>query len=93
MAGALLIIPNQHFPTVLDLPPQTLAAAALESQLLARALVEEFGATGLNIFQNNGIDANQHFPHYHMHVVPRFPGSDSTRDVAKVSTPGHSRPP
>jgi len=77
--GALLIIPNHHFPTVLDLPPRTLAAAALESQLLGRALVEEFGATGLNIYQNNGIDANQHFPHYHLHVVPRFPGSDSTR--------------
>ena len=77
--GALLIIPNHHLSTVLDLPPETLAAVALESQLLSRALVEEFGATGLNIFQNNGIDANQHFPHYHMHVVPRFPGSDSTK--------------
>lgn len=77
--GALLIIPNEHFPTVTDLPHQVLGAIAFESQLLSRALVDELGATGLNIFQNNGIDANQHFPHYHMHVVPRFPGSDPTR--------------
>jgi diadenosine tetraphosphate (Ap4A) HIT family hydrolase len=37
------------------------------------------GATGLNIFQNNGIDAGQHVPHLHVHVVPRYPGSDPTR--------------
>lgn len=77
--GAILIIPNEHLVTVVDLPAETLAAVALESQLLSRALVKGFGATGLNIFQNNGIDANQHVPHYHMHVVPRYPGSDSTR--------------
>ncbi len=77
--GALLIISNRHLPSVLDLSAEVLSAAALESQLLGRALVEGFGATGLNIFQNNGVDANQHVPHYHMHVVPRFPGSDSTK--------------
>lgn len=70
--GALLIIPNEHAPTVLDLPRETLAAAALESQLLGRALVGEFGATGLNIYQNNGVDANQHFPHYHTACRPAF---------------------
>jgi diadenosine tetraphosphate (Ap4A) HIT family hydrolase len=42
-------------------------------------LVEGFEATGVEIFQNNGVDANQHYPHYHMHVVPRYPGSDPTR--------------
>ena len=77
--GALLIIPNYHASTILDLSLETLYAAAAESQLLGRALVEYLGATGLNIFQNNGIDANQHFPHYHLHVVPRYPGSDSTK--------------
>ena len=78
-AGALLIIPNRHLPSVLDLPADVLAAVALESQLLGRALIEGFEATGLNIFQNNGVDANQHYPHYHMHVVPRYPGSDPTK--------------
>ena len=78
-AGALLIVPNLHLPTVLDLGAETLAAASAEAQLLGRALVNGFGATGLNIFQNNGVDANQHLPHYHLHVVPRYPGSDPTR--------------
>jgi diadenosine tetraphosphate (Ap4A) HIT family hydrolase len=30
----------------------------------------------VNIFQNNGLDAGQHVPHFHVHVVPRYPGSD-----------------
>lgn len=77
--GALLIIPHRHLATILDLDAETLAAVGAETQLLSRALVAGFGATGLNIFQNNGVDANQHYPHYHMHVVPRYPGSDSTK--------------
>lgn len=31
-SGALLIIPNRHFQTVLDIPSEVLAAAALESR-------------------------------------------------------------
>jgi histidine triad (HIT) family protein len=77
--GALLIVPNRHLSTLLDLDRDTLAAVGIEAQELGRALVEEFGATGLSVFQNNGIDANQHYPHYHMHVVPRYPGSDPTK--------------
>jgi histidine triad (HIT) family protein len=77
--GALLIIPNRHLATLLDLDTATLEAVAHETQLLGRALVEGLAATGINVFQNNGVDANQHHPHYHMHVVPRYPGSDPTK--------------
>ena len=77
--GALLVIPNRHVSTVLDLDAATLEAVGIEAQLLGRALVEGLQATGINIFQNNGVDANQHYPHYHMHVVPRYPGSDPTK--------------
>jgi histidine triad (HIT) family protein len=77
--GALLIIPNRHLSTMLDLDAATLEAVAREAQLLGRALVEGLAATGINVFQNNGVDANQHHPHYHMHVVPRYPGSDPTK--------------
>jgi histidine triad (HIT) family protein len=76
--GAILVIPVQHGATVLDLDPQIVGAVHAEAALLGRALVRGFSATGLNIFQNNGIDAGQHVPHLHVHVVPRYPGSDPT---------------
>jgi histidine triad (HIT) family protein len=89
--GALLVIPNRHLSTVLDLDAATLEAVGIEAQLLSRSLVAAFQATGINIFQNNGVDANQHYPHYHMHIVPRYPGSDPTKiysetDFEPIST-------
>jgi histidine triad (HIT) family protein len=77
--GALLVIPTCHASTVVDLPLDIIAMIHTEAALLGRALIRVFGATGLNIFQNNGLDAGQHVPHFHVHVVPRYPGSDPTR--------------
>jgi histidine triad (HIT) family protein len=77
--GALLVIPTLHASTIADLPLDIIAMIHKEAALLGRALVRSFGATGLNIFQNNGVDAGQHVPHFHVHVVPRYPGSDPSK--------------
>jgi len=77
--GALLVVPARHASTVLDLDSDIVGLIHAEAALLGRALVRAFGATGLNIFQNNGVDAGQHVGHFHVHVVPRYPGSDSTK--------------
>jgi histidine triad (HIT) family protein len=77
--GALLVIPGRHASTVVDLPLDIIAMLHTEAALLGRALIRAFGATGLNIFQNNGPDAGQHVAHFHVHVVPRYPGSDPTK--------------
>jgi histidine triad (HIT) family protein len=77
--GALLVVPTRHASTVIDLPVEIVGLIHTEAARLGRALVRAFGATGLNIFQNNGPDAGQHVAHFHTHVVPRYPGSDPTR--------------
>lgn len=77
--GALLVIPDEHVPTLLELSPQSLSALALEAQALAAALVRALGATGVNVFTNSGVDAGQTVPHVHLHVVPRYPGGDARR--------------
>ena len=74
--GASLIVPNAHLSTALDVDAGLFAAVYAEAAQIGGALVRAFGATGLNIFQNNGVDAGQTEPHYHVHVVPRYPGSD-----------------
>ncbi len=85
--GSLLVVPNVHRGTVLDLGADLIAAIHNEAALLARALVTAFGATGVNIFQNNGVSAGQSEPHFHVHVVARYAGNDprrvfNSRDVA-----------
>lgn len=82
--GALLVVTTRHAPTVLDVDADALAEVYAEAARLGTALVHAFGATGLNIFQNNGVDAGQTVPHFHVHVVPRYPGSDPRRVFREV---------
>jgi diadenosine tetraphosphate (Ap4A) HIT family hydrolase len=77
--GALLIIPNQHASSLIDTHEEPFLAAQIEARRMARLLVEQLGATGVNVFQNAGVAAGQTVPHYHVHVVPRYPSSDPAR--------------
>jgi histidine triad (HIT) family protein len=74
--GALLVIPNRHTPTLLDTGTGEIAEVAVEAQRVARALVRAFGPVGLSVYQNNGTQAGQTVAHYHVHLVPRYPGSN-----------------
>ena len=72
--GALLVMTTRHAPTVLDLgEDETLALARLVRRT-ARAVHDALSPIGLNIYQNNGVASGQTIPHYHVHVVPRYPG-------------------
>ena len=74
--GATLIVPNIHLATALDLDAALFGAIYAQAAQIGGALVRAFGATGLNVFQNNGVDAGQTEPHFHVHVVPRYAGGD-----------------
>lgn len=76
--GALLIIPLRHRRTVLDVEDSELTDIYRLAKRLTQAFVSGLGAVGVNIFQNNGVKANQTVAHYHVHVVPRYESSDPT---------------
>lgn len=77
--GALLVVPNAHVATVMQAPEALVADVHLEARRLAVRLVDMLGATGVNVFQNNGASAGQTVAHYHVHVVPRYHGSDPSQ--------------
>ncbi len=77
--GALLVVPVAHRPTILEMQDAELASVYALAKRLAGAAEHAFGAVGANIFQNNGIKAGQHVPHFHVHVVPRYESSDSEK--------------
>ena len=83
-SGALLIVPNVHVASVLDASEDLVRDVHQVARRWASRLVEALGATGVNVFQNNGVPAGQTIAHYHVHVVPRYPGSDPARRFREV---------
>lgn len=77
--GAVLLVPNRHVATILDLDEELMRALYVEAQRLAQAMIGAFGATGMNMFQNNGVRAGQTIAHLHIHLVPRYSGSEPAR--------------
>lgn len=77
--GALLIVPNEHRETILDLEPDLVGGIYSEAQRIAGGMVKAFGAVGVNIFHNSGVRAGQRVSHLHVHVVPRYESSKPWR--------------
>jgi histidine triad (HIT) family protein len=72
--GHVLVIPKRHASTVLDLDASEALRVMHHVHRVARAISLAFDPSGLNIFQNNGTTAGQTVPHYHVHIVPTYPG-------------------
>ena len=77
--GAMLIIPRHHCETILDIEESELEAVYALAKRMTRAVERAYGAVGANIYQNNGLKASQHEPHFHVHVVPKYEDSESEK--------------
>jgi histidine triad (HIT) family protein len=77
--GHVLVIPRRHAPTLLDLTRTEALAITHQVHRLAVAIAKAFDPCGLNVFQNNGMTAGQTVPHYHVHIVPSYPGDPPGR--------------
>jgi histidine triad (HIT) family protein len=70
----VLVIPRDHVATVYDLTDEQAAAIFRATVRVARVVREASGGVGLNLVQANEPAAGQDVFHFHLHVVPRFPG-------------------
>jgi histidine triad (HIT) family protein len=70
--GHCLVIPRQHFDSLVDLPSPLLAQLSANARLLAIAVEKALGAQGAFLAINNRV--SQSVPHLHLHVVPRSKG-------------------
>jgi histidine triad (HIT) family protein len=72
--GHALLIPKQHFDSILDVPDEALHTLTSHLPPLGRAIMRATGATGLNVLQNTGESGGQLVFHLHFHLIPRRPG-------------------
>jgi histidine triad (HIT) family protein len=74
--GQCIVVTRRHAPTLFDLTSAEHAAIMLAARRAASVMVSELDPDGVLLYQNNGVGSGQEVPHFHLHVVPRRPGSD-----------------
>jgi histidine triad (HIT) family protein len=70
--GHVLVVPRAHHETLMDLPPDDVAALFGTARRLCAAVERALGAEGTFVGMNNRV--SQSVPHAHVHVVPRRKG-------------------
>ncbi|MGC8586252.1 MAG: HIT family protein [Candidatus Micrarchaeia archaeon] len=83
--GHLLVISKEHYENMLDAPDSAIASMFIVAKIFAKRLKEVLGANSVNIGTNVGRLAGQRIMHFHVHVVPRYPGTRRSFDY------GHGR--
>ena len=87
--GHMLVVPRDHAVLMADLNDAVAMRAFRVARQLSSVVRTTLGATGVNLFVADGETAFQDVPHFHVHVIPRYPN-----DGFGLTFPeGYSRPP
>ncbi|HDP73983.1 MAG TPA: HIT family protein [Candidatus Woesearchaeota archaeon] len=70
--GHLLVIPKEHYENVADAPEEVLTRISKICKKMGLLVKDKLGASGFNIINASGKDAQQSVFHLHFHVVPRY---------------------
>ena len=74
--GHVLIIPNEHFENIFDLPLALSEQFHSLTKNVALAMKAEYQCDGITIRQQNESAGDQHVWHYHLHVIPPYQNDD-----------------
>jgi histidine triad (HIT) family protein len=72
--GHVLVVPREHFESLLDVPQELGIHLFKVTMRLANAVTAVSGCHDLNIVVNSGAAAGQDEPHFHVHIIPRRNG-------------------
>ena len=72
--GHVLVVPREHYESLLDVPPEIGVHLFKVTMQLANAVRRVTGSDDMNIVVNSGSAAGQDEPHYHVHIIPRRTG-------------------
>ena len=75
--GHVLVVPNQHYENLYDIPDDTLAEVYKAVKQVATAMRSTYeGCEGVSTRQHNEPAGNQDVWHLHVHVFPRYPNDE-----------------
>ena len=90
--GHVLVIPNQHFENVFDLPLAYATEIHRLEREIALAMMVSYECEGISSRQHNGPSGNQDVWHYHVHVFPRYNGDNLYKTDRQSTTAEERRP-
>lgn len=70
--GHLLVVPKNHFENIFDIDKDSLNKLMEVVKDLSQKIKVENKATGVNLLNASGKDAQQSVFHFHLHIVPRY---------------------
>ncbi len=85
--GHAVIVPNQHFENIYDLPLEYATAIHRLARKVALAFKTAYGCGGTSTRQHNEPDGYQEVWHYHLHVFPRYEGDNLYISPHRLSPP------
>jgi histidine triad (HIT) family protein len=74
--GAVLVIPNEHYENVYDMPPTLGTPIQAAVRDAALAMKTAYACDGVSTRQHNEPAGNQDVWHLHVHVFPRWEGDN-----------------
>lgn len=92
--GHVVIVPNEHFENLYELPAVYGAAIHETSRVIALALKAVYGCDGISTRQHNEPGGGQDVWHYHLQAFPRYVGDDLylLTPERRTTTPEERRP-
>src|SRR5205807_6468416 len=72
--GHMLVVPREHAVLMSDINETSAMRTFRVARKLAAVARQTLGAGGVNLFVADGEVAFQDVPHFHVHVIPRYPG-------------------
>jgi histidine triad (HIT) family protein len=74
--GHTLVLPKAPAENLFDLEPSIAGTLFQSTQIVAQAVRAAFKPDGIIVTQFNGSAAGQSVFHVHMHIIPRYAGTD-----------------
>src|SRR6266576_921337 len=71
--GHMLVVPREHAVLMTDINETAAMRTFRVARKLAAAARQTLGASGVNLLVMDGEAAYQDVPHFHVHVIPRYP--------------------
>jgi histidine triad (HIT) family protein len=90
--GHVIIIPNEHFENLYDLPMNAATAIHALAREIALAMKQQYQCSGVSTRQHNEPDGNQDVWHYHLHVFPRYHNDQLYLNHRRRTTPEERQP-